>query len=180
VGRLQPEKGVDVFLRAAALVSARVPSARFVVVGDGPLRGELEALAGRLGLEGRVEFLGYRPDARELLGGLDVLAVSSRSDGAPLVVLEALTAGVPVVGSAVGGIPDQIRHGREGLLVPPGDPHALADALAALVAEPARARAMGAAGRRRARDFSHSRMVDEIEATYRDVLTECHRLPQSL
>ena len=93
-GRLTPEKGADVFLRAASLVARVVPEARFVVIGDGRLRGVVEALAGDLGLlEESVRFLGFRDDAAGLIAGLDILAVPSRSDGTPLVVGEAMTAG---------------------------------------------------------------------------------------
>jgi len=167
VCRLAPEKGGDVLLRAAALLRPALPDLRVTVVGDGPVRPTLEALARRLGLAGAVAFHGFRPDAARLMAGLDVLAVPSRSDGSPLVVLEALTAGVPVVASAVGGIPDQVCDGREALLVPPGDAVALAAALRAVLTDPARARALGAAGRRRAAGLSHGRMVDEVEDAYR-------------
>lgn len=167
VGRLAPEKGVDVFLRAAALVAPACPAARFLVVGDGPLRGPLTAFADELGLDGRVEFCGYRADARALIAQLDVLVVSSHSDGSPLVVLEAMAAGVPVVSTNVGGIPDQLQDGREGMLVPPGDAPAMADAIRHLLAHPCQARAMGALGRRRAHEFGFQHMVERVEATYR-------------
>ena len=171
VARLQPEKGVATFLKAAALVSKASPGARFLVVGDGPLREELLGLAGRLGMEDRVRFLGYRTDARALIGLLDVLVVPSLTEGSPLIVLEAMAAGVPVVASAVGGIPDQARHGEEGLLVPPGDPEALAGAMGELLRDPSRARLLGAAGRRRTEnEFSHETLVRRIEGIYRAVL----------
>jgi glycosyltransferase involved in cell wall biosynthesis len=102
---------------------------------------------------------------------LDVLVVPSLTEGSPLVTLEAMAAGVPVVASAVGGIPDQIRHDKEGLLVPPGDTGALGDALLELLRDPDRARRLGEAGRRRAASqFSHATMVRRIEEIYRDVL----------
>jgi glycosyltransferase involved in cell wall biosynthesis len=171
VARLQPEKGVATFLKAAARVSKASPEARFLVVGDGPLREELLGLAGRLGMEDRVRFLGYRTDARALIGLLDVLVVPSLTEGSPLIVLEAMAAGVPVVASAVGGIPDQARHGEEGLLVPPGDPEALAGAMGELLRDPSRARLLGAAGRRRTEnEFSHETLVRRIEGIYRAVL----------
>ncbi|MDP9412361.1 MAG: glycosyltransferase family 4 protein [Actinomycetota bacterium] len=170
VARLQPEKGVTKFLRAAARVGAEVPNASFLVVGDGPLRGELSALAERLGLSDRARFLGYRSDARAIVSLLDVLVVPSLTEGAPLTVLEAMASGVPVVASAVGGIPDQVRHGKEGLLVRPGDPGALCDALVELLRDPARARRLGEAGRRRVeREFSHEATVRRVEAVYRGV-----------
>jgi glycosyltransferase involved in cell wall biosynthesis len=171
VARLQPEKGVATFLKAAALVSKASPGARFLVVGDGPLREELRDLVGRLGVEDRVRFLGYRTEARALIRLLDVLVVPSLTEGSPLIVLEAMAAGVPVVASAVGGVPDQARHGEEGLLVPPGDPEALAGAMDELLRDPRRARRLGAAGRRRTENgFSHETLVRRIEGVYRAVL----------
>jgi len=171
IARLQPEKGLDHFLKAAARVAALVPEARFIVVGDGPLRGELEALARRIGVGESVCFLGFRADAREVTGLLDVLVVPSLTEGSPLVVLEAMAAGVPVVASDVGGIPDQIRHEREGLLVPPGDPKALEVALLCLLRDPAYARVLGEEGRRRAHSkFGHGRMVRRIEEVYLEIL----------
>jgi glycosyltransferase involved in cell wall biosynthesis len=168
VCRLAPEKGVDVFLHAAARVAKRVPSARFVVAGDGPLAAEMRALAGALGLDGRIEFTGHSSAARELIGRLDVLAVSSHSEGSPLVTLEAMSAGVPVVAGACGGLPDQIRDGQDGLLVEAGDPAALADAVVRVVTEPGLARRLGHSGRARARSaFSYAAMLDAVEDCYR-------------
>ena len=173
VARLQPEKGVTSFLKAAAHVAKEFPAARFVVVGDGPLREEVFGLAEGLGIRDRVLFLGFRPDAQALIKMMDVVAVPSVSEGTPLVVLEAMASGVPVVASAVGGIPDQIRHGREGILVPPGDPRALGDALLGMLREPERARSMGEAGRLRAgTEFSHENMVRRVEEIYRAALTD--------
>src|ERR687894_2861477 len=171
VARLQPEKGVANFLKAAVRVAPQFPEAHFVIAGDGPLRQELVSLAEDLGLRDRVHFLGFRSDASELMGSLDVLVVPSLTEGSPLVTLEAMAAGVPVVASAVGGIPDQIRHDKEGLLVPPGDTDALSNALLALLRDPPRSRRLGEAGRRRvASRFSHATMVRQIEDVYRDVL----------
>lgn len=173
VARLQPEKGVTSFLRAAAHVARELPTARFVVVGDGPLRREMLGLAEDLGVRDCVLFLGFRPDAQALIELMDVVAVPSVSEGTPLVVLEAMAAGVPVVASRVGGIPGQIRNGQEGLLIPPGDPRALADALLDLLRDPERARRMGEAGRLRAStEFSHENMVRRVEGLYRAALTD--------
>jgi glycosyltransferase involved in cell wall biosynthesis len=102
---------------------------------------------------------------------MEVLVVPSVTEGSPLIVLEAMAAGVPVVASAVGGIPDQIRHDKEGLLVPPGDTGALGEALLNLLRDPACARRLGEAGRRRATsEFGHPTMVRRIEDVYRDAL----------
>jgi glycosyltransferase involved in cell wall biosynthesis len=171
VARLQPEKGVAAFLKAAACVAPLFPEVRFLVVGDGPFREELTALTRQLGLEQRVHFLGYRPDARALIELLDVLVVPSFTEGSPLIVLETMAAGVPVVASAVGGVPDQVQHGKEGLLVPPGAPGVLGDALLRLLRDPAYARSLGEAGRERAAsEFSYATMLQRIEAVYRAAL----------
>ena len=171
LARLQPEKGVATFLKAGAHVAKVVPQACFIVVGDGPLRTELEVLVRRLCIDQNVSFLGFRSDPRALIELLDVLVVPSLTEGAPLVVLEAMAAGVPLVASAVGGIPDQIRHEGEGLLVPPGDPEALGDAVLKLLRDPGLARRMGASGcRKSASVFSHATMVARTEEVYRAAL----------
>jgi glycosyltransferase involved in cell wall biosynthesis len=167
VGRLVPEKGVDIFLRAAALVRAVVPSARFLVVGDGPMRPDLEREADSRGLGDRITFTGFRPDATQAIAGLDVLAVPSRSDGSPLVVCEAMAAGVPVVASRVGGLPDLVDDGRSGVLVQPGDVEDLARALVSLLLDPAAAGRLGAGGRELAACRSHDRLVDRMTQIYR-------------
>lgn len=136
IGRLVPEKGGHVFLRAVSLVRAVVPQARFVVVGDGPLRDTLEQRAASLGVADVVDFVGFRSDVRELMCALDVLAVPSLSDGSPLVVLEAMATGVPVVASETGGLPDLVRPGENGLLVRPGDAEDLARAIVSLLLDP--------------------------------------------
>jgi glycosyltransferase involved in cell wall biosynthesis len=150
---------VATFLKAAARVAPLFPEVGFLVVGDGPLREELTDLTRQLGLEQRVHFLGHRADARALIELLAVLVVPSFTEGSPLIILETMAAGVPVVASAVGGIPDQVRHGKEGLLVAPGDPGALGDALLRLLRDPAYARSLGEAGRERAAsEFSYANM----------------------
>jgi glycosyltransferase involved in cell wall biosynthesis len=170
VCRLQSEKGVDVFLRAAALARTQVPDARFVVVGDGPLAGPLRTLADDLRLGPVVEFLGDRPDARALIGVLDVMALTSRSEGSPLVLSEALAAGVPAVCSAVGGVPDQVRDGVEGLLVAPDDPAGLAAALIRVLREPGLAARLRRGALRRASAWPHERMTEAVEDTYTQAL----------
>src|SRR5260370_379465 len=172
-GRLIRSKGVDVFLRAASLVAGVVPEARFVVIGAGRLRGELEALAGDLGLlEERVRFLGFRDDAADLIAALDILAVPSRSDGTPLVVGEAMIAGVPVVVSCVGGVPDQGTHRRTGLVVDPEDPEGLAAALVSLLLAPDPARPRREAGRPYPARFPHPAFLHRIAKRSRQHASE--------
>jgi glycosyltransferase involved in cell wall biosynthesis len=175
VARLVPEKGGHVFLEAASLVRAVVPQARFVVVGDGPLGDALEQHAATLGVRDVVAFLGFRSDAARLMSGFDVLAVPSLSDGTPLVVLEAMASGVPVVASATGGLPDLVSPSENGILVQPGDPEDLARALVAVLLDPAGARQLGARGQRLVRAYPHSRLVDRMIQLYRAVATEPRR-----
>jgi glycosyltransferase involved in cell wall biosynthesis len=127
VGRLIPVKGCDVFLRALT----RLPDHgwRATVVGDGPERSGLERLAASLGLPDRVHFTGAIPDAARLFEGLDLFVLSSRSEGTPMVLLEAMGAGVPVVVTSVGGVPDVVRSPSDGWVVEPEDPAALGRAL---------------------------------------------------
>ena len=167
VGRLVPAKAPEVFLRALSLAAARVPALRGLVVGDGPSRKEAEAEARRLGLAGRVVFAGLRGDVPELLPGLDALVFSSLREGLSMAMLEAMAAGVPVVATAVGGTPELITHGTTGLLVPPGRPGDLADAVVGLLADAPRAEALRGAARRLVEGrFSLARMIEAHEALY--------------
>lgn len=173
VARLQPEKGVASFLDAASIILRQVPLARFLVVGDGPERAALQDRAAQLGLDGAVEFLGFRLDAPSLIGKLDVLAIPSFNEGTPLVALEAMAAGVPVVASAVGGIPEQVRHGQEGLLMPAGDADALAAAVLLLLSDPGLRQRLGAAGRKRVGSlYSLGAMTAATETVYRMVMQQ--------
>jgi glycosyltransferase involved in cell wall biosynthesis len=126
VGNFRPEKNHALLLEAAARVVATEPRALFLLAGSGPLLEEVRARA--LGLD-RVRVAGHVPAARRLVAALDLLILSSRHEGLPVVVMESLAAGVPVVSTAVGGVPDLVRHGHNGLLTPPGDEGALADAI---------------------------------------------------
>ena len=164
VGWLKPVKGHDVLVEAFARVRAAVPGARLVLVGRGPGRPDLEGRARALGIGEAVEFAGVldREGVRERLRAADVFALPSRSEAFGLALLEALSSGLPAVATSVGGIPD-ILAGGGGVTVPPEDPAALADALVALLRDPARRRAMSADGVARARDFGIDRMVDGYE-----------------
>ncbi|MFN3477083.1 MAG: glycosyltransferase, partial [Candidatus Methylomirabilales bacterium] len=124
VGRLVPIKGHETFLQAARSVAERLPSCRFLVVGDGPERLKLQGMAATLGLASRVLFLGWRRDLDRIYADLDLLVLSSSNEGTPVSLLEAMAAGVPVVATQVGGVRDLITHPETGLLVPPGDAQA--------------------------------------------------------
>ncbi len=143
VAKLSPVKGHDRFLRAAARIRERRDDVVFLVVGDGPLRSDLESLTAELGIAEAVRFVGVRQDIPEVLGLMDVFVLSSLSEGSPNVILEAMAAGVPVVASNVGGVPDMVRDGETGRLVEPGDPGALADAVLDILSDELRAGMMG-------------------------------------
>lgn len=167
IGRLVPAKAPGVFLRAVAQAAVQVPALRALIVGDGPLRSEIEAEALRLGLAERVVFMGIRKDVPELLAGLNAVLFSSVREGLSLTMLEAMAARVPVVATAVGGTPELITHGRTGLLVPPGQPEQLAQALVGLLLDPAASAAIQEAARTCVEErFSLASMVEAHEALY--------------
>lgn len=172
VSKVWEGKGHADLLAAAAALAPHHPRLRLAFVGEGPLRASLEAEAARLGLAGAVRFAGFRDDVPAVTAALDVACLPSRFEGMGRVVLEAMACGVPVVASRVGGIPDLVRDGETGLLVPPGDPAALAAALDRLLADAARRRAMGAAAAARSADprYDVRMMVRGIERVYEEVL----------
>jgi glycosyltransferase involved in cell wall biosynthesis len=149
IARHHPVKDQVTLLRAFATVAAECPDADLLLVGDGPLRRDHELLVEDLELTARVKFLGVRSDVPDILKAVDVFALTSVSEAASLTLMEAMAAGVPVVVTAVGGNPEIVRDGREGLLVPRGDAEATATALLRLLHNPGAAAAMGAAGRTR-------------------------------
>ncbi|HYT05036.1 MAG TPA: glycosyltransferase [Gemmatimonadales bacterium] len=171
VGRLIPVKAADVFLRA--LAALRDVPWFAAVVGDGTERCCLERLAAGLGLSGRVAFHGNVDDAARLFPAFDVFVLSSRTEGTPIVLFEAMAAGVPVVATAVGGVPDVVS-GTEALLVPAEDPGELAQAIRTALLDPGAARARVTAARARlTRDFTVDRWVARYDAVYQRVVRRC-------
>ncbi len=171
VGRLFPIKNHALFLDAAARLLAEQPDARFVIVGDGALRGELEARAEQPDLAGRVYFTGWRHDLATIYADLDVLAVSSRNEGTPVSAIEAMAAGCAVVATRVGGLPDLIADGRTGTLVPADDPTALSAAIGETLTDPVGSRAIRAAARADVEHrFMATRLVEEMKALYLHLL----------
>jgi glycosyltransferase involved in cell wall biosynthesis len=169
VGRLAPQKDYPTYLQAAARLATRHADVDFLVIGDGPDGEALRRLAAELGLAERVRWLGLRHDVPAILAGVDVLVLASRYEGLPNVVIEAMAAGAAVVATDVGGCRELLRPEREGLLVEPGRPQAIADAVAALLGSPERRAAMAAEARRRVeRDFSIEAMVRATCALYTD------------
>jgi len=147
VARLSREKRHVLLMRAVKEVSRGCPEVRLHLVGDGPLRETLEAETRRLALADRVEFFGTRGDVPELLRSMDIFAMASSTEGLPLTVLEAMACGVPVVATRVGAVEEVVDHGRNGFLVPPEDPAALAAAIERLVRDEDLRTRMGNAGR---------------------------------
>ncbi len=150
VGRLDVEKGPDQFLQAAQVIHAEAPHARFVMVGAGHQSDKMQALAGELRLDQVVHFAGLWPDTSQVYPGLDLLLQTSRIEGLPLSLLEGMACGLPVVALGVGGVPEIVEEGRTGMLTGPGDWRGVGQRAVDLIEHPARMRAMGDAGRRRA------------------------------
>ena len=170
VGNLKPQKAPLDFVRVAAIVARRLPEARFLLAGDGPLRSRAERLAERLGLGDRLAMPGWIDDVPAVLDAADAAVLTSRHEGLPRAVVEALAAGVPVVATAVDGTPEVVRHGENGFLVPPGDVEALAAGVVRLLEDRALRRRMAAAAPRNLEAFDIDRMVREQEALYRWIL----------
>jgi sugar transferase (PEP-CTERM/EpsH1 system associated) len=167
VARLAPDKDHATLLDAFAEILSRHPSARLVLVGDGELREPLASRSKTLRIDSAVEFLGTRDDVADLLSAFDVFVLSSKREGLGITLIEAMAAGLPTVGTAVGGIPEVIVDGKTGTLVPPADEAALASAIAWMIENRDAARGMGEAGKRRARDeFSLDAMISRYEAVY--------------
>lgn len=180
VSVLRPGKGLAVLLEAVPAVLTEHPRARFAVVGDGPERRRLEQRAAAAGLGRAVVWAGFRRDVPAFLAAADLFVLPSRDDAFPTVLLEAQAAGVPVVASRAGGIPEIVEDGTTGLLAPPGDAAALARAVSALLADPAARRRLAEAGRRRAEErFSTGAWLARLEAVYAEVLGRTVRLAGS-
>jgi glycosyltransferase involved in cell wall biosynthesis/GT2 family glycosyltransferase len=173
VARLTDQKDPVTLLRAWK----QVPGPhRLRLAGGGPLRPALEAMVRQEGLTGRVDLLGERDDVPQILSGADLFALSSRWEGLPFAIIEAMMSGLAVVATEVDGVPELVVDGETGLLVPPGDPDALAGALARLLSDPVLCRQMGEAGRRRALErFTESRMLEETARLYARVLEAAGR-----
>jgi glycosyltransferase involved in cell wall biosynthesis len=166
VAMLRPEKNHRLLLEAVSRLVSRFADLRLVLVGDGPLRYELEAEARRLAIADRVRFTGRRTDVPQILPAFDLFALSSHPavETQPVSVIEALAAGVPVVATAVGDLESMLDGGRSGVVVPAGDVNAFAGALADLLADPGRRASLAERGRVRVREFDLERSAAALEA----------------
>jgi glycosyltransferase involved in cell wall biosynthesis len=172
VARLVPIKRHTCFLEAAAAVARRYPQCQFLLVGDGEERVELEHLCSRLALNGRVRFLGWRRDLERIYADVDLVVLTSANEGSPVSVIEAMASGKPVVAARVGGVPDLVEDGVTGLLVPPENPAAVAEAIGALLADARRRQTFGQAGRKRVYPaFSAERLLDDMDRLYTELVS---------
>ena len=176
VAKLSPVKGHGHFLEAAALISKAHGDVRFLIVGDGSERTRLEREAGELGLSGKVHFIGVRDDVPAVLKLMDVLVLSSLSEGSPNVVLEGMAAGVPVVAMRVGGVPEVVEDGVSGFLVDTGDAPGLSNAVLRLLNDADRAREMGKKSRAIAvENYDINRVVARVEDVFSSLLERAGR-----
>jgi glycosyltransferase involved in cell wall biosynthesis len=172
VTRLSPQKAPLDFVAAAAQVAAQRRDARFVIVGDGPLRAEVEAQVSALGLAERVRLTGLRRDVPDLLHSFDIFALTSLWEGLPRVLPQAMAAGLPIVATAVDGNAEAVTDGVNGFLTPAGDPSAMAGGLLRMLDGPALRREMGWIGQTMVEEFGAVKMVQDIAALYEALLAE--------
>lgn len=170
VAQLVGHKDPVNFVRAVARVRELVPDVQALLVGDGPLRDDVEKEVRQLNLGATLHVAGYRTDADSLLAAADVACLSSREEGMGSVLLDALAFGRPIAATRAGGIPEIVADGETGLLAPPNDPRALGDAIATLVADESMRARFAATGKTRVMDFSVERMADRTIEVYQELL----------
>ena len=170
VGRLEPVKGPEYFIRAAALVAGELTEVKFLIVGEGSLRNKLESECEKSGIRDKVIFTGWREDITEILSILNVLVLPSLNEAVGRVLIEAGACGVPVVAARVGGVPEVVKDNQTGILVPPGEPEALAGAMIALLEDKEKRQRMG----ERAENwvgakFGVNKMVERVSSLYHEI-----------
>lgn len=170
VGRLEPVKGCGYFLRACAIIKNAVPGVRFLIVGDGPLMGDMKVLAEGLGLKGDVIFAGFREDIPEIISSIDLLVHTPLNEGLGRVLLEAMAGGKPIVVTRVGGVPEVVEDGVNGLLIPSGDVEAIAEASIRILKDNALGSRLGEAGKKKVAEFGMDRMVEATHRLYKTMI----------
>jgi glycosyltransferase involved in cell wall biosynthesis len=171
IGRLSSEKGIDIFLRAAALVLFEFPSTIFVVVGEGPDKDKLEELVDELNIRGSVWMLGRRGDMPSVYASLDIMVSSSRQEGLPMAILEGMASSLPLVATAVGEVPTVVLDGRTGLLVPAEDVDLLAKGILELLRNPEMRTRFGTAAKQRVEEeYSAVRMTADYLGVYAEAI----------
>lgn len=177
VSRLIPEKGLETLLRSASLLKNIQPNFRFVILGDGPSKNQLQQYRDALGLQDYVQFLGYRDDVPQLLAGWDLFVLPSLSEGFSISVLEAMAAKLPVVVSDIPSMHEMVTHGKSGFLTPPDDAASLAKAILDIAKDQRRAQAMGEYNFNRVKKlFGIETMIQKTEKQYANLLEEGYLL----
>ncbi|MDP7385299.1 MAG: glycosyltransferase family 4 protein, partial [Nitrospinota bacterium] len=172
VGRLTAVKDQRTLIAAAKILADRHPDLVVLLIGDGGLKGGLEAQTRDLGLEGRIRFLGWQSDVPELLNALDVFVLCSLNEGMGRALVEAMSSGLPVVATSVGGMPDLVEEGVSGYLVPAGQPDVLAAAVSRMLEDRGRLRSMGERSREKSAAYTVERMINQLGDLYRDLVRE--------
>lgn len=173
VAVLRPPKGIQFMIEAMPAILNTAPQTRYLIVGDGQHRDTLQTLAHTRGVAGRVIFAGTRHDIPRLLAAADAFVLPTLTEALPTVLAEAMAAQKPIIASNVGGVPEMVEHGRNGLLLSPAEPDQLAKACLQLVQNPQQAQAMGAAGRQIVEEkFNITRHVQQLGDIYQEVLLE--------
>ncbi len=170
VGNLVGIKGCKYFIDAAGIIRKTFPDSAFLIVGDGPLKGELEKKTETMGLSDRIYFTGYRDDIPNILSSIDILVISSLNEGLGLVAIEAMASARPVVTTNVGGLPEVVIDGRYGFVVPPKDPNSIADAVLKILTNPSLKEKMGIEAKERAQIFDFRNTVKKTIALYHEFL----------
>jgi glycosyltransferase involved in cell wall biosynthesis len=171
LGRLHQQKGMEFLLRAAPAILKDFPKTLFLIIGDGPLRDSLEGLSHLLGLSPNVKFIGYRQDVRRILGVIDIAVLPSLWEGTPIALLEAMAMGRPIVATSVGGMKAVLSHEKTALMVQPGDPEALAAAIAHLLTDKRFAARLGAASLKESRNYDSQYAATKLQKLYLRILT---------
>jgi glycosyltransferase involved in cell wall biosynthesis len=169
VARLVPIKGHEFLVKAAPLVLQHYPNTTFLLIGDGPLRKQLENLAQQLNVFDKIVFSGMREDIPRLLNAIDIFVLPSLNEGMGRVIIEAMTLAKPIVASRVGGVADVVEDGSSGLLVPPADPEALADAICQVMRNSSLSSKLSSHAVSRSKKFSHIEMIRQLEILYKNV-----------
>jgi glycosyltransferase involved in cell wall biosynthesis len=171
VGRLSAVKNHFLFLRSAKILLKKERKVKFLIIGDGPLKRELEILAEELGIRENVIFTGWRDDVQQLYRIMDIFVLSSHMEGMPVTLLEAMFNQVPIVATKIGGIPEVIEDGVTGYLCPPDNPNALSEAIFSILSNPAKGREMGVMGRKLVSEkFTIHSMSEAVAGIYLDIL----------
>ena len=172
IGRMVWQKGFECLIRGVNDLLNHTGDIKILMVGDGPLKEKLQELVGTLGIGDHVIFTGFRSDVREILCAIDVLVIPSLAEGFPMVTIEAMAMAKPIIATRIDGITEQISDGKEGLLVPPNDSSALAEAIIKLMRDRELARSLGLAARKKVEsEFSVEKMIAETEKVYQSLLT---------